>query len=438
MFERDRRPAGEGLIGGALVLFTLSMISEYRVRIGVSADVAELLCYPVIAAVLVVPPRAPAAAAPRRLWLAFGLLAAVTIARAFYLGLFRRADAQSPFSVVRDALLPLLLVLLVRQRVRLGPRAIDRLELALLGLAGLLGVVGIIQFFTGRLYLFDAIDITVHKTRYAKKYFITQLLHLDVTRLARGFHYFAINYALAAIVPALVAFSTAVWGRGARRILGAAAFLLAYAGIYLSFTRSVVGLLPVACALVVLGVRGALRPALCLALVLGYITASFIIPHVAPSVFGGEDIGTLTDRLETLRAYPRCVARDPAVLLVGMLEIQWHEWETLVPHNWIVHALTTEGAPVAILRIGCWIGLLVASFPARRGVPGEPLRVALWCGAFTLLTVVGETEPLSGIAPYLSAGLGLAVLAAADPGLPGFEEEGRDADGGVRGAGHVE
>jgi hypothetical protein len=336
------------------------------------------------------------------------------VVRAFYFRLAGIGDGESPYSRLRDAEAPLFLAVLALGRVRLSPRQTRSVAISLIVLGVVLGVIGVLQFFNGSPYLFDGIDDTLFKTRYANKYFIAKLFHLEVKQIARGFHYFSINYAFTLIAPSVVAFCLAWRARGWSRVLAALAFAVMYLGLYFSFSRSVIGVMPVACVLAVLAMRGWLRAWMCVGLVIAYIGLAYIGPMHGITLLGDDDFGTLNARYDSLLSYVREVKRDPGILLFGGTIASWREWEVIVPHNWVVNSLLTDGIPATALRIGSYIGLLVALFPARRGRLAPALHAGLWCSSFTLLAVVGETEPLAGISPYLSGVLPLVLLAAAD------------------------
>jgi hypothetical protein len=381
------------------------------VRLVASACVNEIAAYLAIAAALLVRPNRRPSAACLRLWTVFAALAAVMFARAFYLRLFRGTDLESPFSRARDALGPLLLVLTLWSRVRFSERQQRRIGSAIVVVGVVLGAVGILQFFQGAPYLFDGIENTQWKTRYAKNYFIAQLFHLDVQQIARGFNYFSIEYAMTLVAPCLVAFSLAWRGRGWRRLAALLAFGVVYAGMYFSFSRSVLAVMPFACGLAALVMAGKLRPWMCVAGVAAYLAAAFVAPLLHVSLLGDDDLGTLNARLESLKGYLREVGRDGSILLVGGTVASWKEWESVVPHNWIVNSLLTDGAPATALRLGSYVAMFGALFPSSRRGRVTPLAAGLWCGAFTLLAVIGETEPLAGISAYLGAGFALSVLA---------------------------
>ena len=119
--------------------------------------------------------------------------------------------------------------------------------------------------------------------------------------------------------------------------------------------------------------------------------------------------------MATLRDLWTHLARDPSVLLTGATVLGWREWNSLAPHNWVANALLYDGVPGALLRVGCWLSLFASLYPVRRpGMPADPLAAGLWAGSFTLLFVVGETEPFTGISLYLVAACGLALRAAID------------------------
>jgi hypothetical protein len=412
----DRREIERGLAPAAISLLALSLVTEYRVRVSASAEVPELACYVAIVALLFVRSNAPPSAAARRLWVAFALLTVALVGRALYIRLFRLPAGESPFSRVRDAEVPLVMVLLVLSRVRLGPRALRTVETAVLLSGVVMGVLGILQFFNGGPYLFEGIDNTLYKTRYAQSYYIARLFHLEVKQIARGLHYFSIDYAFSLIVPCVVAFCVALRGRGRRRWWAFAACGVIYFGLYLSFARSVIAVMPTVWVMAGLAMYGRLRPWMCVAMVAGYIAAAFVAPMFHVALLGDDNLGTLTARYDSLLSYVRETRRDPSIFIAGGTVASWKEWEweSIVPHNWIVNSALTDGIPATALRIGSYLALLVALWPVRRGRRTVPLAAGLWCGSFVLLVIVGESEPLAGISPYLSAAVPLAALATID------------------------
>ena len=110
--------------------------------------------------------------------------------------------------------------------------------------------------------------------------------------------------------------------------------------------------------------------------------------------------------------------RDPSMLLLGSPVGFWREWNDLSPHNWVINSLLSDGIPATVLHIGIWIALLANFYPARANQRARSFSVALACGlfagSFTLLCLVGETEPFNGITEYLVAAFGLGLLATID------------------------
>src|SRR5438128_4309840 len=114
---------------------------------------------------------------------------------------------------------------------------------------------------------------------------------------------------MALVVPCLVAFSLAWRGRGRRRLGALIAFATIYAGMYFSFSRSVLAVMPFACLLAVMAMRGWLRPWMCVAGVGAYVVAAFVAPLMHVSLLGDDDLGTLNARLDSLASYVREVHR---------------------------------------------------------------------------------------------------------------------------------
>ena len=405
---------GPGALG--LSLLALALITEYRIRTGVSATVPELAGYLAALALLLEPQSAPATTSSRRLWAAFAIMTALLLARAFYFRLALAPDVESPFSHVRDAALPLFLVVLVHGRVRLGSRALGLCATSFVFMGALAGALGLLQFFRGGPFFFEGIDIVKFKTLTAQNYWIARILHLHVTAIARGLYGFSLAYAASLVLPAVTAFALAFRGPPRQRIFAAIAFCLIYAGIYFSFSRSMVAVVPVGCFLAVRAITGKLRPSTCMLAVLGYIGVAFVAPALHLTRVDDSDLGTLNSRAETIVAFFAHVKRDPSMLVFGSQVAFWREWNLLSPHNWIINSLLNEGIPIAALRLGTWVALLSVLFPVvKRGRPVAPLRAGLWCGSFSLLAIIGETEPFNGISQYLVAAFGLALLAAARP-----------------------
>src|SRR5262249_34752366 len=146
-----------------------------------------------------------------------------------------------------------------------------------------------------------------------------------------------------------------------------------------------------------------------------YVLVAFVGPLLHLQLVEEADVGTLDSRLETVIGYVTHVHRDPSVLVWGTHVGQFQMWNEMSPHNWIVSALLYDGVPAATLRVGCYLGRFAALGPVRRGQPCPPARAGLWCGAFTALFIVGQTEPFLGIMHHLVAAFGLALLATTPP-----------------------
>ena len=401
----------------ALALVPFALLTDYRPRFGISFLVAELFAYAAMGVILVDPRAIRTPRAFPSLAAAFVALIAMLMARSLYFRIDRFADIESAATRIRDAGVPLALVLLVYWRLRLRGRGASLVVWAVVVAGALAGAIGVSQFFRGTPFLVEGAESLRYKTQVAQKYWLAELLHYHIEYLARGFYGFSINYATSQIVPCVLAFSLTLRGSWRRRLVAAACFVMAFAGVYLSFARTSIYLIPVGCALAALATFGRLRPVAAFGLALAYLVFAWAGPLMHRTIIEDADTATLDSRVQTVLDFIHHVGRDPSLLWLGSPLNFWHEWnsESLSPHNFIANAVLSDGLPATVLRIGLYAGLCVVLFPSSRGRPALPERAGLWGGAFTLLFIAGETEPYGGIPSWLAGSLGLAVLAALAP-----------------------